>query len=68
MLQRQKQVKKKLHRVQRHYRAPALDKGLDIVERLAGERLPLTELKVAARLGRTSGEIYRMLMCLEERS
>lgn len=52
---------------ERRYRAPALDKGLDILEYLAGERVPLTQLEVAAGLGRTSGEIYRMLMCLEER-
>ncbi len=51
----------------RRYSAPALDKGLDILEFLAGERLPLSQLEVSQGLGRTSGEIYRMLMCLEER-
>jgi DNA-binding IclR family transcriptional regulator len=52
---------------QRRYRAPALDKGLDILECLAAQRLPLTQLEIAERLGRSSGEIYRMLMCLDER-
>jgi len=52
---------------QRRYSAPALDKGLDILEFLAGERLPLSQLEVSQGLGRSSGEIYRMLMCLEER-
>jgi DNA-binding IclR family transcriptional regulator len=44
-----------------------LDKGLDILEFLATERLPLSQLEVAQGLRRTSGEIYRMLMCLTER-
>jgi DNA-binding IclR family transcriptional regulator len=52
---------------QRRYKAPALDKRLDILEFLASARLPLSQLEVAQGLGRTSGEIYRMLMCLAER-
>ena len=59
--------KKKASAQPRRYSAPALDKGLDILEFLATERLPLTQLEVAQGLGRTSGEIYRMLMCLAER-
>jgi DNA-binding IclR family transcriptional regulator len=59
--------KKKSYRQLRRYSAPALDKGLDILEFLATERLPLSQLEVAQGLGRTSGEIYRMLMCLAER-
>lgn len=51
----------------RRYSAPALDKGLDILEHLAGERLPLSQIELAHALDRTSGEIYRMLACLEER-
>src|ERR1017187_6650898 len=54
-------------RAQRRYRAPALDKGLEILEYLAGQRMPLTQLEMADGLGRSSGEIYRMLLCLEER-
>jgi DNA-binding IclR family transcriptional regulator len=51
----------------RRYAAPALDKGLDILEHLASEMVPLGQLEIARALGRTPGEIYRMLMCLEER-
>lgn len=51
----------------RRYGAPALDKGLDILELLSNEMAPLGQLEIARALGRTPGEIYRMLMCLEER-
>lgn len=51
----------------RRYGAPALDKGLDILEHLSNEMAPLSQLEIARVLGRTPGEIYRMLMCLEER-
>lgn len=51
----------------RRYGAPALDKGLDILEHLSNEMVPLGQLEIARALGRTPGEIYRMLMCLEER-
>ncbi len=44
-----------------------MDKGLDILEHLSGEMAPLSQLEIARALGRTPGEIYRMLMCLEER-
>jgi len=54
-------------RAERRYRAPALDKGLEILEYLAGQRAPLTQLEIAEGLRRSSGEIYRMLLCLEER-
>ena len=49
------------------YSAPALEKGLDILERLAEERLPLSQVELSQALGRTANEIYRMLACLEER-
>lgn len=49
------------------YAAPALDKGLDILELFASEADGLTTSEVARRLGRTVGEIFRMLVCLEER-
>ena len=52
---------------ERRYKAPALDKGLEILEYLAGQRMPLTQLEIADGLRRSSGEIYRMLLCLEER-
>lgn len=51
----------------RRYAAPALDKGLDILEHLSSEMAPLSQLEIARALERTPSEIYRMLMCLEER-
>src|SRR5271154_2144937 len=49
------------------YTAPALDKGLDILELFASEPEGLTTSQIARRLGRTVGEIFRMLVCLAER-
>lgn len=43
------------------YRAPALDKGLDILELLAGIDGGLTQTEIAKRLGRSPNEFYRML-------
>ena len=43
------------------YRAPALDKGLDILELLAGTEEGLSQAEIAKALGRTPNEIYRML-------
>jgi DNA-binding IclR family transcriptional regulator len=54
-------------RAERRYQAPALDKGLEILEYLSGQRTPLTQLEIAKGLRRSSGEIYRLLLCLEER-
>ncbi len=49
------------------YRAPALEKGLDILELVANETAPLTLSQVSEKLGRSKGEIFRMLQVLEER-
>lgn len=49
------------------YRAPALDKGLDILELLASEGAPLSMTRIAAAIGYSKGEIFRMLQVLEER-
>lgn len=49
------------------YAAPALEKGLDILELLASEREGLTQSQIAERLGRTHPEIFRMLLCLQKR-
>jgi DNA-binding IclR family transcriptional regulator len=43
------------------YRAPALDKGLDILELLSGVDGGLTQAEIAKRLGRSPNEFYRML-------
>ena len=49
------------------YRAPALDKGLDILELFVAEDAPLALSEVARRLDRSVGEIFRMVMTLERR-
>lgn len=49
------------------YSAPALDKGLDILELLAESSQPLTMGQIADRLNRSKGEIFRMLVALERR-
>lgn len=43
------------------YRAPALDKGLDILELLSGEPGGLTRAEIVKSMGRSPGEVYRML-------
>jgi DNA-binding IclR family transcriptional regulator len=43
------------------YRAPALDKGLDILELLAGTEEALSQAEIAKALERSPNEIYRML-------
>jgi DNA-binding IclR family transcriptional regulator len=50
------------------YSAPALDKGLDILEALCECENGLTQQEIASRLGRKLGEIYRMLNCLVQRN
>jgi DNA-binding IclR family transcriptional regulator len=49
------------------YGAPALDKGLDLVEILADEAGALTQKELAERAGRSVSEIFRMLGVLERR-
>jgi Transcriptional regulator len=49
------------------YRAPALDKGLDILELLAKATQPLSIAEISDGVGRSRGEIFRMLQVLEER-
>lgn len=43
------------------YRAPALDKGLDILELLASTEDGLSQAEIAKALSRSPNEIYRML-------
>lgn len=49
----------------RTYTAPALEKGLEILELLADAKEPLTLVQIAARLNRSKSELYRMLAVLE---
>lgn len=51
----------------RSYSAPALTKGLDIIEMLACQPNPMSLKDIADELGRSKSEIYRMLAVLEER-
>jgi len=51
----------------RRYSAPALEKGLDIIELLAGEEKGLSQSEIARALKRSVSEIFRMLVVLEER-
>jgi DNA-binding IclR family transcriptional regulator len=47
------------------YRAPALEKGMAILELLAAARQPMAMSDIAATLSRSRAEIYRMLVVLE---
>lgn len=49
------------------YSAPALDKGLDIIEYLSAESAARSQAEIAAGLGRSPNEIYRILVNLEAR-
>jgi len=49
------------------YSVPALDKGLDLLEALAGRPDPLSQADLARAVGRSPSEIFRMLACLERR-
>lgn len=49
------------------YTAPALEKGLDIVELLAASEHAMTSGQIAERLGRSKNEIFRMVHVLEKR-
>lgn len=50
------------------YYVPALEKGLDILEALATAPSPLSQVDLARKLNRSSAEIFRMLLCLEQRA
>lgn len=53
---------------ERRYRAPALEKGLDILALLSHEPAPLTLTAICQRLERSHGEIFRMLQVLQFRN
>jgi DNA-binding IclR family transcriptional regulator len=52
---------------ERRYRAPALEKGLDILELLADHPQPLSFAAIAERLNRSRGELHRMVQVLQFR-
>jgi len=49
------------------YRAPALEKGLDVLELLAMQMRPLNLSQISAELGRSVSELFRMVQTLELR-
>ena len=49
------------------YTAPALEKGLDILEHLSRSDTGLTQAEIARDLGRSVSEIFRMLVVLQQR-
>jgi DNA-binding IclR family transcriptional regulator len=49
------------------YRAPALEKGLDILEALAGREQGYTLNELSQALARNVGQIFRMVMTLQDR-
>lgn len=51
----------------RKYRAPALEKGLDVLELLSQHGAPLTPSQMSAMLGRSVSELFRMIQVLEFR-
>src|SRR5215470_16120210 len=51
----------------RRYRAPALEKGLEILELLAREASAMPVSAIAQRLGRSTNELFRMMQVLQYR-
>lgn len=51
----------------RKYRAPALEKGLDVLELLSQHGQPLTPSQMSTMLGRSVSELFRMIQVLEFR-
>ncbi|WP_104402383.1 IclR family transcriptional regulator [Vibrio penaeicida] len=52
---------------EKKYQAPALEKGLDIIEVLSNHASGLSQVEIARELGRSVGEIFRMLVVLCDR-
>jgi DNA-binding IclR family transcriptional regulator len=53
--------------VETRYAVPALDKGLDVLELLARDAEGLSLNEIARALGRTSSELFRMVVALARR-
>lgn len=49
------------------YYVPALEKGLDVLECLATQGVPMTQAQLARALGRGPSELFRILTTLERR-
>jgi DNA-binding IclR family transcriptional regulator len=53
--------------VDNKYSAPEQEKGLDIIELLSEQEFGLSQTEIARALGRSVGEIFRMLVVLQNR-
>ena len=51
----------------KNYSAPALEKGLDILELLSNSAEGLTQAAIAGKLNKSVNEIYRMITTLRKR-
>ncbi|MHA6717954.1 IclR family transcriptional regulator [Sphingomonas sp. RS6] len=49
------------------YAAPALEKGVDVIELLSTEPMGLTISEIAQRLGRSISELFRIIVVLDRR-
>lgn len=52
---------------EQRYRAPALEKGLDVLELITRASEPMTVGMITQQLGRSTGELFRMIQVLEYR-
>ena len=59
--------KRAVQRQRTAYSAPALDKGLDIIELLASMQRPMRSREIAEQLKRSKSEIFRMVFVLVKR-
>ena len=63
----EKKEKNSVNSGKKQYSAPALEKGLDLLELLSTEIDGLSIGEITKRLDRTVGELFRMLVVLEQR-
>ena len=54
-------------RKRKQYTAPALEKGLDVLELLSSDAVGLNLSSIASQLKRSVGEIFRVVVVLEQR-
>ena len=57
----------KQKKLSKNYSAPALDKGLNILELLSTSENGLTQGQIASKLNKSVNEIYRMISTLRSR-
>ena len=57
----------KPRRKRKQYTAPALEKGLDVLELLSSDATGLNLSSIASQLNRSVGEIFRVVVVLEQR-